>query len=55
MTCAPTTSRQARSTLISAGVLTDAEAARLEERVCEPDFLGCGFAYIGAWGRRPGR
>jgi SAM-dependent methyltransferase len=41
--------------LISAGVLTAAEAARLEARVSEPDFLGCGFAYIGAWGRGPGR
>jgi hypothetical protein len=25
-----------------------AEAARLDE----PDFLACGFAFIGAWGRR---
>ena len=25
----------------------------LEARVEDPDFLGCGFAFIGAWGRRP--
>ena len=41
-------------TLISTGLLTAGEAARLMARVDEPDFLGCGFAYIGAWGRRPG-
>lgn len=40
--------------LISAGALTAAEAARLTARVDEPDFMGCGFAFIGAWGRRPG-
>jgi SAM-dependent methyltransferase len=39
---------------ISAGLLTAGEAARLMARVDEPDFLGCGFAYIGAWGRRAG-
>jgi hypothetical protein len=37
--------------LISAGVLTAAEAARLEARLAEPDFLACGFAFVGAWGR----
>jgi hypothetical protein len=40
--------------LISAGVLTPAEAARLTARPMEPDFLACGFAHIGAWGQRPG-
>ena len=39
--------------LIAAGVMTRKETAGLEARVNEPDFLGCGFAYIGAWGRRP--
>jgi len=39
--------------LISSGVMTAAAEARLEARLDEPDFLGCGFAYIGAWGRRP--
>jgi SAM-dependent methyltransferase len=41
--------------LVSAGLLTAVDAARLETRPDEPDFLGCGFTYIGAWGRRPGR
>src|SRR5215472_11334612 len=41
--------------LISSGVMTAEEEARLEARVEEPDFLGCGFALIGAWGRRPTR
>ena len=40
--------------LISAGVIAPAEAARLTARPMEPDFLACGFAYIGAWGHRPG-
>jgi hypothetical protein len=35
--------------LVSSGVMTAAEEARLDD----PDFLGCGFAFIGAWGRRP--
>jgi hypothetical protein len=38
--------------LISAGLLTAAEAARLTARLTQPDFIGCGFAHIGAWGRR---
>ena len=38
--------------LISAGLLTAAEAARLTARLAQPDFTGCGFAHIGAWGRR---
>lgn len=33
-------------------VLTAAEAARLAARLDEPDFMACGFAFIGAWGRR---
>ena len=40
--------------MISAGVMTAGEAARLAARPADPDFLGCGFAFIGAWGRRPG-
>jgi len=36
-----------------AGVLTPPEAAALVSRPTEPDFLGCGFANIGAWGQRP--
>lgn len=39
--------------LVAAGVVTAAEAAGRVARLSEPDFLGCGFAYIGAWGRRP--
>lgn len=39
---------------ISTGVRTAAEAARITARLNEPDFLGCGFAFIGAWGQRPG-
>jgi hypothetical protein len=35
--------------LISAGVLTAAEAARLMARLDEPDFMAYGFAFIGAW------
>ena len=42
--------------LISSGVMTAAEEARLEARLDDPDFLGCGFAFIGAWdAARPGR
>ncbi len=40
---------------VAADVLTSEHAAALAERVTEPDFLGCGFAHIGVWGRRPGR
>jgi SAM-dependent methyltransferase len=39
--------------LTEAGMLTAADAARLSARLAEPDFLGCGFAFIGAWGQRP--
>ncbi len=38
--------------LIAAGVLTAEHAARLTARPTEPDFLACGFAFIGSWGRR---
>jgi 2-polyprenyl-3-methyl-5-hydroxy-6-metoxy-1,4-benzoquinol methylase len=38
--------------VVVAGVLTAAEAAKLVTRLDEPDFLGCGFVFIGAWGRR---
>jgi SAM-dependent methyltransferase len=38
--------------LISSGVMTADEAGRLTARPGEPDFLGCGFAFIGAWGRK---
>jgi SAM-dependent methyltransferase len=37
--------------MISAGVMTADEAARMAARPGEPDFLGCGFAFIGVWGR----
>src|SRR5579859_3954836 len=39
--------------MISAGLLTTAEVARLTARLAEPDFMGCGFTHIGVWGRRP--
>jgi SAM-dependent methyltransferase len=38
---------------VRAGTVTPAEAAGLTARLAEPDFLGCGFAFIGAWGQRP--
>ena len=38
--------------IVAAGVLTAEEAAKLVTRVDDPDFLGCGFVFIGAWGRR---
>ena len=40
--------------MISAGVMTADEAARLAARPGDADFLSCGFAFIGAWGRRAG-
>jgi SAM-dependent methyltransferase len=40
--------------LTSAGMLTAAEGARLTARLDEPDFMACGFAFIGVWGRRNG-
>jgi hypothetical protein len=39
--------------LIAAGVMSTKQMAELHARINEPDFLGCGFAHIGAWGRRP--
>lgn len=38
--------------LVAAGGLTADEVAQLVARFDQPDFLACGFAYIGAWGRR---
>ena len=38
---------------VAAGTLTASEATALTSRPTDPDFLGCGFAYIGAWGRTP--
>jgi 2-polyprenyl-3-methyl-5-hydroxy-6-metoxy-1,4-benzoquinol methylase len=38
---------------VEAGILTSAEAGALTSRPTDPDFLGCGFAYIGTWGRKP--
>lgn len=38
--------------LVAAGALTADEAAQLIARLDQPDFLACGFAFIGAWGRR---
>jgi hypothetical protein len=40
--------------MTSTGVMTADEAARLAARPSDPDFLGCGFAFIGVWGRRAG-
>jgi SAM-dependent methyltransferase len=37
--------------LIAAGVLTTEEASQLMIRLDQPDFLGCGFAHVGAWGQ----
>lgn len=39
--------------LAEAGALSARESAELIARLDEPDFLACGFAFIGAWGRRP--
>jgi ubiquinone/menaquinone biosynthesis C-methylase UbiE len=38
---------------VQAGALTPEQAAALVEAPTEPDFLACGFVYIGVWGRRP--
>ena len=40
--------------LIAAGVMTTKQMVELHARINEPDFLGCGFAHIGAWGRQRG-
>jgi hypothetical protein len=36
--------------VVAAGVLTAEEVSKLVTRLDEPDFLGCGFVFIGAWG-----
>jgi trans-aconitate methyltransferase len=38
---------------VDAGALTAEQATALVERPNRPDFLACGFAHIGVWGRRP--
>jgi hypothetical protein len=38
--------------LIAAGIVAPDDAAELVARLDKPDFLACGFAFIGAWGRR---
>jgi trans-aconitate methyltransferase len=38
---------------IEAEALTAQQAEALIDRLAQPDFLGCGFVYIGVWGRRP--
>ena len=40
---------------VAAGVLTGEQAAAQIELLSRPDFLGCGFAHIGVWGRLPGQ
>jgi hypothetical protein len=37
---------------VRAGALTPEQARAVAEKVTRPDFLGCGFVYIGIWGRR---
>jgi SAM-dependent methyltransferase len=39
--------------LIASGVVRSEEASHVIARLDSPDFLACGFAHIGAWGRRP--
>jgi SAM-dependent methyltransferase len=39
--------------LIESGAITSHDASELIARIDSPDFLACGFAHIGAWGRRP--
>jgi trans-aconitate methyltransferase len=38
---------------VRAGALTPEQATNHHDRLTQPDFLGCGFVYIGVWGRRP--
>jgi len=38
--------------LVAAGALTAEEAVRRAAQLDQPDFLACGFVFIGAWGRR---
>lgn len=37
---------------VAAGVVTSEHAGAIAERLTDPGFLGCGFVYIGVWGRR---
>jgi 2-polyprenyl-3-methyl-5-hydroxy-6-metoxy-1,4-benzoquinol methylase len=41
------------SSALAAGAFTPEQAAALRERPTQPDFLGCGFVWVGVWGRRP--
>jgi hypothetical protein len=36
-----------------AGIMTEAVAHALIDRLTQQDFLACGFAHVGVWGRRP--
>jgi SAM-dependent methyltransferase len=38
---------------VAAGVARPEDIERLLARMDEPDFLACGFVFMGAWGRRP--
>ena len=38
---------------VEAGALTPEQATALINRPTDPDFLACGFAHIGVWGRLP--
>ena len=38
---------------VQAGALTREQATALADRPGADDFLACGFAHIGVWGRRP--
>ena len=38
---------------VDAGALTPEQATALVDRPTDPDFLACGFAHIGVWGRLP--
>jgi len=38
---------------VEAGALTPEQATALVDRPTNPDFLSCGFAHVGVWGRRP--
>jgi trans-aconitate methyltransferase len=40
---------------IEAGALSPEQATALADRPTRPDFLACGFAHIGVWGRRPAK
>jgi SAM-dependent methyltransferase len=38
---------------LAADAFTTEQAAALRNRPTQPDFLGCGFVWLGVWGRRP--